>query len=260
MGTVSTNNRQKLNQLLASLPSGGVVTSAWLAERGYSLELQKRYRSSRWFESVGHGAMIRTGDTVDWLGGVHALQTQLGLSFHPAADTALAMQGRVHYLPLSSSRAWLFGAPGERLPPWFRHVDRSMSVESTRTGFLPPRLGLREVEHKGFRVLVSGVARAMMECLYLAPKHHSLENAAELMDGLNNVRPGHVQELLEACTSVKVKRLFLYLAERSGHAWLAAVDQSQIDLGQGKRSLVPAGVYVPAWRITVPASLEVRDV
>jgi hypothetical protein len=248
-----------LNQLLASLSPGVVVTSAWLVEQGYSLELQRRYRSSHWFESIGHGAMVRTGDSVDWLGGVHALQAQLGLSFHPAAGTALAMQGRAHYLSLSPSRAWLFGAAGERLPPWFKRFDWGVSVEGLKTGFLPPRLGLHEVEHKGFRIQVSGAGRAMMECLYLAPRHQSLEEAADLMDGLNNLHPRQVQALLEACTSIKVKRLFLYLAERSGHDWLTAIDRSKIDMGRGKRSLVPAGAYVPSYRMTVPVSLERRD-
>lgn len=259
IGTVSITNVSKLNRLLALLPSGIVATSAWLVQQGYSLELQRRYRSSRWFESIGHGAMIRTGDTVDWLGGVHALQAQLGLSFHPAAGTALAMQGRAHFLSLSPRRAWLLGGADERLPRWFRDFDWGVSVEVGKTGFLPSRLGLFSVEHKGLEVQVSGVARAMMECLYLAPRHQSLEEAAELMDGLNNVRPRQVQELLEACTSIKVKRLFLYLAERSGHDWVAAIDRSKIDLGRGKRSLVPSGVYVPAYRMTVPASLERRD-
>lgn len=41
----------------------------------------------------------------------------------------------------------------------------------------------------------------------------------ELMEGLNNLRPNQVQDLLEKCESVKVKRLFLYLAEKAGHEW-----------------------------------------
>lgn len=256
IGTMSIDGASKLNQLLASLPSEVVVTSAWLAERDYSLELQRRYRISHWFESIGYGAMVRTGDTLDWLGGVYALQMQLGLSFHPAAGTALAMQGRAHSLSLLPSRASMFGAVGERLPSWFKGFDWGVSVEVGKTSFLPPQLGLRTVEHKGFQVRVSGVARAMMECLYLAPRHQPLEEAAALMDGLNNVRPSQAQALLEVCTSIKVKRLFLYLAERSGHAWVTAIDRSNIDLGRGKRSLESGGIYVPAYRITVPAQLE----
>src|SRR5699024_11180259 len=135
------NFESKISSLLALLPSDVVVTSAWWVGRGYSLGLQRRYRSSHWFESIGHGAMVRRGDTVDWLGGVYALQAQLGLSFHPGATTALAMQGRAHYLAVSQRQTWLFGASAEGLPKWFRDYEWGVSVNTCKTSFLPPRLG-----------------------------------------------------------------------------------------------------------------------
>ena len=64
-----------------------------------------------------------------------------------------------------------------------------------------------------------------MECLYLAPKSQLLLEVFELMEGLNN-RPASVQKLLEGCTSVKVKRLFLYLVDKAGHEWLSLYQPS----------------------------------
>ena len=86
-----------------------MLTSGWLTDQGYSLDLQKRYKRSQWFESVGTGALIRQGDDVDCLGGIYALQTQLGLSVHPAAKTALSMQGKAHYLELATKTVQLGG-------------------------------------------------------------------------------------------------------------------------------------------------------
>ena len=40
-----------------------------------------------------------------------------------------------------------------------------------------------------------------------------------------------VQELLENCSSVKVKRMFLYLADKFKHLWLDLIDLSNVDLG-----------------------------
>lgn len=65
-------------------------------------------------------------------------------------------------------------------------------------------------------------------------------------------RPQTVQELLEQCTSVKVKRLFLYLAEKAGHEWAKYLDLSKVDLGKGKRALVKGGEYVTKYQMTVP--------
>ena len=98
-----------------------------------------------------------------------------------------------------------------------------------------------------------------MECLYLAPNTQPLLEVYELMDGLNNLRPTSVQQLLEACTSIKVKRLFLYLAEKAGHQWLSYLDLERIDLGSGKRAIVKGGSYVPKYQITVPKKLEVTE-
>jgi hypothetical protein len=49
--------------------------------------------------------------------------------------------------------------------------------------------------------------------------------------------------LLEACRSVKVKRLFLYMAENQGLPWLAKLDLSKVHLGAGKRMIVLRGRY-----------------
>jgi len=253
---MNTEKVYKINQLLSSQPSGIVLASSWLGEQGYSLDLQKQYKKSQWFDSIGTGALIRHGEQVDYLGGIYALQTQLGLYVHPAAKTALSMQGKAHYLELSTKAVQLFGSNDDNLPLWFKKRDWGVSVDCRLTSFLPSELGLVEVEHKNFKVKVSSPARAVMECLYLAPKSQPLIEVYELMEGLNNLRPVTVQKLLEACTSVKVKRLFLYLADKAGHEWLSHLDLDKVDLGSGKRAIVSDGVYVPKYQITVPRELE----
>jgi len=92
--------------------------------------------------------------------------------------------------------------------------------------------------------------------LYLAPEHIDLVECYHIMEGLTGLRPEVVQELLTKCTSVKVKRLFLYMAEKSNHAWLEYVDVKDVDLGSGKRSLVKQGFYDKKYKITLPRELE----
>ena len=96
----------------------------------------------------------------------------------------------------------------------------------------------------------------MLECLYLVPKYQEFFECYELMEGLNNLKPILVQSLLENCSSVKVKRLFLYLAEKCDHDWCRFLDLSRVDLGSGKRSLFKNGVYVDKYKITVPKEFE----
>lgn len=255
MGIMTSEKVNKINRLLSSQPKGIVLTSKWLKEQGYSLELQKQYRKSKWFDAIGTGAMIRHGEKVDFLGGVFALQNQLGLYIHPAAKTALAIQGKAHYLELSNCQVQLFGSREDALPLWFKNHDWGVSVECQLTSFLPTDLGLVEIEHKAFTIQVSSPARAIMECIYLAPASQPLLEVYQLMEGLNNLRPKTVQTLLEACSSVKVKRLFLLMADKAGHDWLNYLQLENVDLGSGKRSLVKDGVYIAKYQISVPKEL-----
>ena len=256
IGTMSTEKKSKINYLLNTHPKGTVLLSSWLLEQGYSHDLQKRYKKSGWFESIGTGALIRSGEQVDYLGGVYALQSQLGLSVHPAGKTALSLLGKTHYLEFMTKKALLFGGSGEKLPSWFKGYLWDVEVDYQMAGFLPKALGLTTLELNHFSIKISGEARAVMECLYRSPEKQSLEEIYEIMEGLNMLRPDQVQKLLEQCRSVKVKRLFLYMAEKIGHDWFDYLDLNKVDLGKGKRSLVKQGTYVDKYQITVPKILE----
>jgi hypothetical protein len=221
-----------------------------------NFDLQKRYKASNWLEVMGAGAMIRAGDKVGYEGAMYALQTQAGLTIHPGGRTALSLQGKAHYLELSAKKVTLFGSAKEMLPGWFQKHDWGMSVDYHPTSFLPVDIGMVDVELKTFSIKVSAPARAVMECLYLAPEKQELMECYELMEGLNNVRPKFIQSLLEQCQSVKVKRLFIYMAEKAGHEWVQHLDLKKVDVGAGKRSIVKKGVYVAKYQITVPRELE----
>lgn len=256
---MSTDTKSKINNLLNDTPHGTVLLSFWLSEKGYSLDLQKRYKKSGWLESIGTGALKRAGDDVDYHGGLYALQNQAGLSIHAGGRTALSLQGRAHYIDMAAGRAVLLGSKKENLPAWFKNKAWETKIDYYTTSFLPADMGLVDLERNNFTVKISSSARAMLECLYLAPKHQEFFECYELMEGMNDLRPKSVQELLENCSSIKVKRLFLYLADKFKHPWLDFVDLSNVDLGSGTRSFVKNGVYIDKYKITVPKEFEKNE-
>ncbi len=79
-----------------------------MTSQGYSPDLQKRYRASRWLDPVGVGAMKRTGDPITSEGAVFTLQQQLQLPVHIGGRSALALQGKMQYLPFGNERTYLF--------------------------------------------------------------------------------------------------------------------------------------------------------
>jgi len=244
----------KLNRLLRAWPSGTLAVQRWLSAQGISRQLADRYCRSGWLERVARGVYVRAGEAVTWEGAVYALQRQLGMSIHPGAKTALEMRGLAHFLALGSRHpVTLFGVPRERLPGWFRGRDWGTSVSYTTSGlFAEPFLGLAEHDVGSFALSVSTPERAALELLHLVPRRQSYEEARLLFAGLTTLRARLVQELLEACRSVKVRRLFLHLAERCDLPWVARLDPSRIDLGRGKRVITPGGRLDARYQITVP--------
>ena len=254
---MSINNSTKINKLLRSWPIGTVFLSSHLSlAHGVSGQLLERYKKSNWLESIGSGAAIRSGDKVNYLGALYALQVQAGLSIHVGGRTALSLLGRGQYINFSQGRSVLIGGEKEKLPAWFKKRNWETKIDFYSTSFLPSNIGLIDLSQGSFLIKISNPARAMLECLYLTPKHQEFFECYELMEGLYNLDPKSVQELLENCSSIKVKRLFLYLAEKCQHPWLEFLTRSKINLGSGIRSLVKNGVYVAKYQITVPEEFE----
>lgn len=258
---MASEKRNILNRLLQVWPHGSVAVTSWLKSKGVSQQLVHEYEKSGWVRRVGRGAYLRVGEVVEWSGGLNAVQNQLGLPVHVSDKTALQLQGYAHFLPFGKSGILsLFGLPGTRLPAWFQKCDWGVTLRYTTVRLFPGNLdiGLTQKDMGSFSLRVSAPERAIMELLYLVPGEESLEEAGLLMEGLATLRPDLVQRLLEQCRSVKVKRVFLYLAEQSNHSWLGKLDQAGINLGKGKRVVVKGGRLDTKYSITVPRSVANR--
>ncbi|MBV7533797.1 type IV toxin-antitoxin system AbiEi family antitoxin [Chitinophaga sp. sic0106] len=253
---MGTNNESKLNRLFSLQPPGVVLQSDWLVAQGYSHDLQQRYKKGNWLTPIGTGAFIRASEPVSYEGAVYALQNQSKLSIHPGGRTALSLLGKAHYLELAPTHVFLFGYSNEKLPAWFRKREWHEKIIYYPTSFLPMDVGLTSIEMKSLQIVVSNAPRALMECLYLAPDKQDLQECYELMEGLNGLVPKQVQLLLEVCNSVKVKRLFVYMAEKAGHQWFKYLNIERVNFGIGVRSIVKNGIYVDKYKITVPKEFE----
>jgi hypothetical protein len=255
---MGTENKTKINRLINQWTTGAPSATSYLFASGFSRDLLVKYKNSGWLEPFGRGAYIRFGDKVDWPGALFTLQTQLGLPVHAGGKTALERKGYAHYLPARQKRVFLYGPRGLALPAWFQGDRFGVEFVVTRTNLFPAesRDGFSEFREKDFAVRISAAERAMLEMLHLVPRKVGFDEARLVMGNLLTLRPEVVQGLLEACRSVKVKRLFLYMAESHEHAWLSKVDVSKVDLGKGKRMIVSNGRYDPKYRITVPVDRE----
>jgi hypothetical protein len=232
----------KINQLLQQWPPGAVATLRWLTSRGIDRRLADKYVQSGWLERLGHGAYKRAGATVDWAGAVHALQTQLALAVHPGGITAIELRGYTHYLAFGAREVVLFGHPGTKLPAWFQAHTWSRPVTLVTTGvFAGTEKTTSALSVDTVDLEVATLEQAAFEMMYLVPKRQSYEEALQVMESLTSLRPQVVQQLLDCCTSVKTKRLFMHAAERANHSWLKRLELSKVDFGSGRRTIHAGG-------------------
>ena len=261
MDSKASQKREKINQRLLTAPGGTVLTVEWLRARGISRKLANYYATSGWLKRVGEGAFTLKGDAADWLGAVYGLQQKRDASFHPGGRTALELASAAHFLPLGADApVYLFSRAGERVPVWFRGFPWAGRVRLVSSNFLPADVGLREHSAGEFTVKASAPERAILELLFQEGCDADIyEHARLIFEGLGTLRPEVVQALLESCSSVKVKRLFLHFAEQHRHPWFRELKVEKISLGSGKRVLVKGGRLDAKYLITVPAEVKMPD-
>lgn len=251
---MTRNRREIINHVLLHLPREGVITATWLKEHGVSNKLAWWYSRSGFIERIGKGAYKKEGEQLRWHGAIAAVQQQLHLPVHIAGKTALELLGMAHFIPFGETTVTLFASHETVLPLWFKKTkwDANFSVHNANIfeSIPPETLVTRNLE--GILLILSSPELAILELLHLVPHKQSFSEATLIMENLAYLRPNLVQALLESCTSIKVKRLFLYLADKNHHEWLSQLNIQKLHLGHGKRVIGAGGVYDAKYQLSVP--------
>lgn len=245
----------KLNRLLQSWQPGGVFFSSWLKKNGYSDQLMQQYRRSGWFSALSSGVMYRAGDKLSVFVALSNFNAQLGKTFYVGAHSALELVGFNHFVPMGKPLLMVGHPPKEHVQGWMKVADFEYELQIFSTAaFKNPQLTYVTV--KDVTLLTSVPEQAFLECLLLAPIRYNYMDLFYIMEQMTTLRAEVVQQLLENTNNIKVKRLFLYMAQKAGHDWFNRLDRSKIDVGVGKHKLVENGVYLPDYKITIPKELN----
>lgn len=244
----------KINSIRQQTASNGILLTSWLEKQGVSRSEISDYVESGWLLRLSTGVYKFAGDTPTLYGVLASYQAQTDLKYHIGAATALELKGFSHYVSMGKPTAVIFTPIKPPLPKWISMADLDMNTIDVSSKVLGEK-GIEQVEYNGMKLTVSSPERAIMECLLLAPKRYDLMDVYYLMEMLTSLRSSLVQQLLEDCTSVKVKRLFLFMAEKARHRWFSKLDRSGISLGSGTRSFAKGGVKIPAYDIVISKEL-----
>jgi hypothetical protein len=179
-----------------------------LLERlGYSSALRSKYAAHGWNMSRAGSAADRLPtlpspnnmeESLRWQHVVISLQTVLERPFIAGGRIALELQGFAHYLGAGELR----------------------EVHLYGNGRRPDEATAEEAIGGEWPLTLSAAERVILEMLGEVPQKETFHQADMLMEGLRTLSPKRLQRLLVECRSVKVKRLFLWFAERHNPAWL----------------------------------------
>lgn len=274
---MTTHKGGKLNQLGHLLPEGLIVDAAWLERQGYSRALRHQYVSSGWLVHPVRGVYHRHRTISNWEQIVISLQTLLQYPVSVGGRSALELQGYAHYLPISPDVRTIHLYTEKKLPGWLTKFSANAEfISHNRSRFLSPakqdeealllensRIDTEAISLPGgllnipwgqwkWPLVTSSPERAILELMDELPRNESFHQVDMIMEGLVNLRPRRLQTLLEDAKSIKVKRLFLFFADRHQHKWLSHLDRKRISLGSGKRVIFQGGILDSKYRITVP--------
>ena len=254
MHIMSMQNERKLKTLFKIWPMHTALPVAWLKEKGFSKSLIQKYIASGWLQYLSRGVVARPDDAIEWSGFLWGLQQRN--SFHVGGKTALELQGKAHFVKFQESKIFLFTKPGVSLPKWVKRDKSSITFINVPTNLFARDIGLKDYSFGEYSLKISNSARAFLEYIHLSKKYYNLDEAYYLMENLQFLSHDLMQEALEECRSVKVKRFVLCLAKKQNVNWFSKLDRSKINLGKGIRKGVENGRYDSEFLITYTESWD----
>lgn len=258
----------KINWLLNNVASGEVLLQSWLSSHGITPQLSRKYCQSQWLVKLGVGVYYRAGRKPAWQNAVYCLQNQTLSTIHLAGLTSLALQGKAHYLQLTAQSIWINVQAKSILPKWFKTFPELVTsdnlvpqweiIKTSKLNALDDN-DLTIIEVEGVRLKASGQELAAFEVLEAVPSILSFDHAAELFQGLVNLSPRKVEDILKRSGSIQTNRLFLFFGHFYKHPWVERLNESLINLGAGKRQIVPDGKLEKQYQITIPEQFISSD-
>jgi hypothetical protein len=251
---MSIETGTKINNLLSMMRPYGLLFSGWLNTCGYSDQLQKRYRDTGWLSALSKGVMYRTGAKLSAYQSLSAYNEQLNIKSRVAAMSALEYAGYNHYVPMGKPALMVALPYRTKRPAWMNRDIFDMTFETFTTKVFShiEVNAVSDDEH----MYVSSPEQAFLECLLLAPEYYDYTDLYYVMEQLTTLRSDVLQRILEGVNNYRVKRIFMYMAEKAEHYWFQGLNLDRIDLGSSKLQLVKNGVYNAKYKMTIPKELE----
>jgi Transcriptional regulator, AbiEi antitoxin, Type IV TA system/Transcriptional regulator, AbiEi antitoxin N-terminal domain len=258
--------RQNLLQIVSE---SLVVSRKWLLEKGINEHALDNLVKADQLDVIIRGVYKRPFIKVTWQDIVYSLQKIFNYNVVVGGVSALEMEGFAHYLPFNRQKQ-IHLYSSEPLPAWINELSDDFSFTTHIQTDLQSRIHhqkdlLRVLKSNTlskfwkddeYSFEISNPERAILEVLVDVPEKTSFEHAEQILQGMTSLSPSKLQDLLMVCDNIRIRRLFLWMAERQNHPWFKKLNLERISLGSGNRVLVKGGVLNKKYKITVPQEYE----
>lgn len=108
---------------------------------------------------------------------------------------------------------------------------------------------------KEFDFLIASKELAILQQIELINRGERFEETAQLFELLDSLDPERLNELLTEA-SIKVKRIFLFLADYYNHPWKRNIQPEVIDSGRSIITIEKRGKYLKNFHLVIPGGFN----
>ena len=223
-----------LNKTIPGVP----ISAAELRDRFcISAQLSKYYVDKGFLRRLGSGVFCLPNDPVTIYGALVFLQNK-DPELHVAGKSALAQRGISHNIYFRETTV-VWGKSKAGLPQW-AHDNFAVRYSSAKifkfADLQLDQLTCKPAPFGPLKIRCSCIERALLELLSEVGTKESSEQARNIFDLVTSVREEVLGPLLQACTSLKVKRLFAAWAKETNLVNVPELFSTfNISVGNGKQ-------------------------
>ena len=196
-----------------------------------------------------------------WLKLVDILQNELKLHVYPGGYSAMTGWHYRHNTILNPLTEKLYGTDVHKIPKELLINNKwERKFYLYESDWFPKNLCIYKIKTRGYELKIPSLERALLEMVYDIGNRTALSVVFNYFQDLPEINSKKFQKLLEACTSEKIKRFGLFLAEESYFDYFEKIDTTTIKLNLKKNLDITNGHKFPnhvfKYNIEVPGHLD----
>ena len=196
-----------------------------------------------------------------WFRLIDILQNELKLDVYPGGYSAMTGWHYRHDWIFNPSMERLYGTDVDKIPENLLSDKRwKRKFYLYQSDWFPKNLGIDRIKTRGYELRIPCLERSLLEMVYNINKRITIDTVFNYFMDLPQINPKKIQKLLEQCSSEKIKRFGLFLAEETYFDYFKKIDSTNIKLNLNKNLDITDGHHSPnyvfKYNIDVPGHLD----